>query len=336
MSSRGDWLAGKRVLLTGGHGFLGSRIAERLAGASCELLTPRHAELDLVNQEQTFRYVEAARPDLVIHCAAFYGGMRIHEIVPGRVYYENLMMGTNLMEAARRSGVRKWVSVGSDCAYPGYLDKEVLSEDDLWSGPPHETALGYGAVKRILWVQGVAYRKASGFNAIYVIPTNMYGPGDDFDFHSSHVVAALIRRVVEAKAADAPSIEVWGSGRPTRNFLYVEDAAEGILRAAERYDGADPLNLTTREGHSVRELVETIQDLIGYGGRIDWNTARPDGQLHKLLDVSRMRRVLGWEPQCSLREGLARTIEWYCRNKAAADAQHKLPDEIVGHHSRAL
>ena len=323
MSDQGP-LAGQTLLLTGGHGFLGSHIVDRLAATPLRVARPHRADVDFVDQRAAFDYLDRLRPDLVIHTAAWYGGMRIHELHPARIYYENLMMGTNLLEAARRSGVKKFVTIGSDCAYPGYLPKDVLKEEDLWSGPPHETALDYGVVKRILSVQGWAYQKEYGFNAIFLIPTNMYGPRDTFEFESAHVVGALIRRFVEADAANAPTVEVWGTDRPVRNFLYVEDAAEGIVRALQRYDGTTPLNLTTSEGRSVRELAETIRELVGYRGEIVWNTARPDGQLKKVLDVSRMRQALDWEPQVTLREGLERTIAWYRGHKALADSKKKI------------
>lgn len=317
-------LAGKTVLLTGGHGFLGSHLADRLSAMPLRLVRPRRADVDFIDQRATFDYLGRLRPDIVIHCAAWYGGMRIHELHPGRIYYENLMMGTNLLEAARRSGVKKFVTIGSDCAYPGDLPKDVLTEEDLWSGPPHESALDYGVVKRVLSVQGWAYRKEYGFNAIFLIPTNMYGPRDTFEFESAHVVGALIRRFVEAEAAEVPTVEVWGTGRPVRNFLYVEDAAEGIVRATQRYDDTAPLNLTTSEGRSVRELAETIRDLVGYRGEVVWNTSRRDGQLKKILDVSRMRQALDWEPRVTLREGLERTIAWYRSHKTLADSKKRI------------
>lgn len=314
----------KKILVTGGAGFLGSHIAEILARYKCQLFLPRRAEVDFISQATTFNYLETIRPDIVIHCAAYYGGMVIHERHPGKIYYENLVMGTNLIEAARLYGVKKFVIIGSDCAYPGYLQKEILTEEDLWAGAPHESALDYGIVKRILSIQGWAYKKEYGFNSIYLIPTNMYGPRDNYDFDSSHVVGALIRRFVEAKMQKAPTVEVWGSGKPTRNFLYVEDAATGIILATEKYNDVSPMNLTTTQGNTVRELAEAIKDMTGYTGEIVWNTSRPDGQLKKILDVSKMKAALNWEPRYSLHEGLKRTVAWYIQNKELADSKKKV------------
>lgn len=308
------------MLVTGGAGFLGSHIVERLKERGAEVFVPRRAEYDLTDRMQAERCFADAKPQIVIHCAAFYGGMRMHELYPAKIYYENLVMGAHLMEVARLSGVEKFVSAGTDCSYPGYLDKEVLSEDDLWMGLPHETALDYGIAKKILAIQGWAYRKQYDFHAIHVILTNMYGPRDAFHPDKSHVVAALIRKFVEAKRAGKDSIEVWGSGKPTRNFLYVDDAAFGLLLATEKYDDVAPLNVTTDGGFTVRELAETIAKLIGFTGRIVYNTSRPDGQMKKILDVSRMKQVLGWMPQTSLEEGLRKTIRWHEEHETEAYA----------------
>lgn len=315
-----DFFHGKSILVTGGAGFLGSRVVELLKERGAKVFVPRRAEYDLTDRNQVERCFTAAKPQLVIHCAAFYGGMRTHELYPAKIYYENLVMGAHLMEVARLRGVEKFVSVGTDCSYPGYLDKEVLSEDDLWGGLPHETALDYGLVKKMLAIQGWAYRKQYGFRAIHIILTNMYGPRDAFHPDKSHVVAALIRKFVEAKLENKDTVEIWGSGRPTRNFLYVEDAAHGLLLAAEKYDDAAPLNVTTENGNTVRELAETIAMLTGFFGRLEYNTTRPDGQMKKILDVSRMKRVLGWAPQISLEEGLRKTVRWYEEHKTEADA----------------
>jgi nucleoside-diphosphate-sugar epimerase len=315
-----DFFSGKTVLVTGGAGFLGSYIVERLTERGAEVFVPRRAQYDLADRLQVEHCFVDAKPQIVIHCAAFYGGMRMHELYPAKIYYENLVMGAHLMEVARLSGVEKFVSAGTDCSYPGYLNKDVLSEDDLWNGAPHETALDYGLAKKALAIQGWAYRKQYDFHAIHVILTNMYGPRDAFHPDKSHVVAALIRKFIEAKRADKNSVEVWGSGKPTRNFLYVEDAADGLLLATEKYDDTAPMNVTTDGGSTVRELAETIAKLTGFSGRLEYNTTRPDGQMKKILDVSRMKQVLGWAPQTSLEDGLRKTIRWYEEHKAEADA----------------
>lgn len=318
-----NYFANKKVLVTGGTGFLGSQITKRISPLASLVVTPHRSEVDFTNQAATRSYLMSNKFDVIIHCAAFYGGMAIHEKYPGRIYYENLIMGTNLIEGARLSSVAKFVIISSDCAYPGYLNKEVLSEDDLWSGPPHETALDYGVVKRVLSVHSWAYRKEYGLNSIFLIPTNMYGPNDNFDFGSSHVVGALIRRFVEAKQNNAPAVEIWGSGAPTRNFLYVEDAADGVILATETYNNVAPMNLTTSEGATVKELAEIIKEVVGFDGEMRWNTAKPDGQMKKILDVTRMKSLLNWEPRYSLRHGLEVTIDWYLKNKAMADRKKK-------------
>lgn len=318
-----NYFDNKKVLVTGGTGFLGSQITKRISPLASLVATPHRSEVDFTNQAKTQLYLMSNKFDIIIHCAAFYGGMAIHEKYPGRIYYENLIMGANLIEGARLGSVSKFVIISSDCAYPGYLDKEVLSEDDLWNGPPHETALDYGVVKRVMSVHSWAYHKEYGLNSIFLIPTNMYGPNDNFDFGSSHVVGALIRRFVEAKDSGASFVEMWGSGIPTRNFLYVEDAADGIVMATEKYNDVAPMNLTTAEGSTVKELAEIIKDIVGYAGEMRWNTTKPDGQLKKILDVTKMKSILNWEPKYSLRQGLEKTITWYIANKAEADCKKK-------------
>ena len=329
-----NFFQNKKILITGGNGFLGSQIRERLLPRSGAIVTPHRSEVDFTRQAATEKYLAEQKFDIIIHCAAFYGGMAIHEKFPGNIYYENLMMSTNLIEAARVNKVAKFVIIGSDCAYPGYLNKDILVEEDFWTGPPHETALDYGIVKRILSVQSWAYKKQYGFHSIFLIPTNMYGPGDNFDFGSSHVVGALIRRFVEAKMDKMPFVEVWGTGAPTRNFLYVEDAANGIVLATEKYDDGAPMNLTTTNGCSVRELAEMIREVVVYQGEITWNTSKPDGQLKKILDVTKMKTKLGWEPRQTLRDGLQKTVTWYLAHKIEADRKKKvLYDQTLGNNS---
>ncbi len=318
MTSANSFWQNKRVLVTGGAGFLGSHLVDRLRPLGCEVIVPRKREYDFTRLEAAQACFTRHRPQMVIHCAAYYGGIWINQLYPGRIFYENLVMGANLMEAARQAGVEKYVQIGTACSYPGYLENE-LAEKDLWQGLPHETVVNYGMTKKILAIQGLAYRKQYGFHSIHLILTNLYGPRDTFHPDRSHVVAALIRKFVEARQAGAPEVEVWGTGRPIREFLYVEDCAEGILRAAERYDDTEPLNLGTGVGTSIRELAETMQEVSGYTGAIRWNTAKPDGQAKKILDVTRMRAALQWQPPTPLREGLARTVAWYTANKAEAD-----------------
>jgi len=308
----------KRVLITGGAGFLGSHIVDRLKTAGCEILVPRKAQYDFVKLEAADQCLDSFQPHIVIHCAAYYGGIWINQLYPGRIYYENLVMGANLMEAARKSGVEKFVQIGTACSYPGYLENE-LSEKDLWNGLPHETVVNYGMTKKVIAIQAQAYKKQYGLNSIHLILTNLYGPRDTFHPDRSHVVAALIRKFVEAKVAGASEVEVWGTGKPIREFLYVDDCAAGIIRATEVYNDLEPMNLGTGIGTSIRELAETIQEVSQFAGEIRWNASKPDGQMKKILDISKMKAALKWQPGTTLRQGLAKTIEWYAANKEEAD-----------------
>jgi GDP-L-fucose synthase len=313
----GFW-TGKRTVVTGGSGFLGSHIVEALEERGAKVFVPRSLEYNLVLPEAARRLCKEHEPEIVIHGAAYYGGIWINQLYPGRIYYENLVMGAHVMEACRAAGVEKLVVLGTACAYPGYLEG-YLAEKELWAGLPHETVMNYGIAKRVLAVQGVAYRKQYDFHSIHLILTNLYGPRDTFNPTRSHVVSALIRKFVEAAQAGAPHVEVWGTGRPIREFLYVADCAEAIVRAAEVYDDVLPLNIGTGVGTSIHELAELIQERTGYSGEIYWNHGKPDGQLQKVLDVSRMRGLLQWSPPTSLREGLNKTIAWYVANKDSAD-----------------
>lgn len=311
----------KKILITGGSGFLGRHIIERLKNCNCEILAPRKKECDFIYRWQAKNYLEEHRPDIVLHLAAYYGGLKIHDQYPAKIFYENLMMNTNLMHYSFESGVKKFVSMGSDCSYPGYMNKEILTEEDLWAGPVHQTTQNYGYLKKMNSVMGWTYKKQYGFNSIHLILTNMFGPGDKFDPLSSHVVAALIKKFVEAKKDNLPSVEIWGTGKPTRQFLYVEDAADGILLATEKYNSTEPMNLSTRLGaRTIGELAETIKKISGYEGELIYNTQKPDGQMKKILDVSKMIGELGWEPKTSLEDGLKKTIEWYFNNKEKAGA----------------
>jgi GDP-L-fucose synthase len=318
---RGFW-SGKRVTVTGGAGFLGQHVVKRLRSFGAEVFVPRKRDYDLTTLDGCLRCLLEHPCSALIHAAAYYGGIGINVNEPGRLYYTNLVMGANLMEAARLAKVRKVVNIGTACSYPGYLEGR-LKEEDLWNGPCHASVVNYGLTKKMLAVQGQAYKKQYGLDSIHLILTNLYGPGDSYNPARSHVVAALVRKWVEADMQKAPSIEVWGTGRPVREFIYVEDCADAIVLAAERYeDVALPLNIGTGIGTSIRELVETINDVTGYAGKIAWNTEKPDGAAMKVLDVTRMTQALdGWTPPTALRDGLARTIPWYRANKAEADAK---------------
>lgn len=301
----------RRVLLTGGGGFLGGHLRERLERERpAALFAPRAAELDLRDAHAIERYLAEHKPDLVIHGAAAVGGIGANRAHPGRFFYENALMGIQLIEYARRAGVAKFVCLGTVCAYPKDTPTPFV-EDDIWDGYPEETNAPYGLAKKMLLVQLQAYRQEYGFNGIYLLPANLYGPRDNFDLQTSHVIPAIIRKFIEATGQGRDTVELWGDGSPTREFLYVSDAAEGIVLAAERYDDDQPVNLGTGEMVSIAELAGTIARLSGFEGRIVWNDALPGGQPRRQLDITRARERFGFQARVGLEEGLRRTIEWY-------------------------
>jgi len=306
-------LRGKKIVVTGGAGFVGSRVVEKLRLRGCppsSLVAVRKAEFDLVHEADVRRMYEAHRPDVVIHLAALVGGIGANRASPGSFFYENMVMGAMLMEHARQAGVEKFVAIGTICAYPKFTPVP-FREEDLWSGYPDETNAPYGLAKKMLLVQSQAYRAQYGFNSIYLLPVNLYGPGDSFDPQSSHVIPALIRKFVGAAERGEPSVEVWGTGRATREFLYVEDAAEGIVAAAERYDGPEPVNLGAGFEISIRDLAELIARLTGFTGPLIWNASLPDGQPRRCLDTSRAAAFFGFRATTPFDVGLRHTIDWY-------------------------
>jgi GDP-L-fucose synthase len=314
--------SGKRVTVTGGAGFLGEHLVKRLETYGAEVFVPRQRDYNLTTLDASLRCLLEHPCDVLFHAAAYYGGIGINVAEPAKLYYSNLVMGANLMEAARLAKVGKFVAIGTACSYPGYLEGH-LKESDLWAGPCHASVINYGLTKKMMAVQAQAYKKQYGLDSIHLILTNLYGPGDSYNPDRSHVVAALVRKWVEADMARAPSIEVWGTGKPVREFIYVEDCADAIVMAAEQYDDASmPLNLGTGIGTSIRELAETINAVTAYKGKLVWNADKPDGAAMKVLDVTRMKGVLdGWTPPTSLKDGLAKTIAWYRANKEEADAK---------------
>jgi len=292
---------------------VGTAVVERLRQRGCpagSIVVPRKADFDLVHETDVTRMYEAHRPQIVIHLAALVGGIAANRARPGDFYYENMVMGAMLMERARLSAVEKFVAIGTICAYPKFTPVP-FREEDLWSGYPEETNAPYGLAKKMLLVQAQAYRAQYGFNAIYLLPVNLYGPRDSFDPQSSHVIPALIRKFVEAVERGEAVVEVWGTGRATREFLYVDDAAEGIVSAAERYDGPEPVNLGAGFEISIRDLAELIARLTGFKGRLIWNTSLPDGQPRRCLDTSRAAAYFGFRAATPFEEGLRQTIEWY-------------------------
>src|SRR5437868_2680864 len=316
-----DFWKHKRVVVTGGAGFLGSHVVELLEKLGANVVIPRRKEYDLTTLEAALRCLQKFEPQVVIHSAAYYGGIGFNQLYPGKIFYENLVMGANVMEASRRAGVKKFVAIGTACSYPGYLEGE-LKEENLWDGPPHDSVINYGLTKKMMAVQGWAYKKQYDFDAIHLILTNLYGPRDTFQIERSHVVSALIKKFVDAKQEGHPEVEVWGTGKPIREFLYVEDCAEAIVLAAEYCHDSAPLNIGCGEGTSIRELVEHIQRITGWEGKLRWNTSKPDGQEKKILNVARMKAVLKWQPPTSLPQGLEKTIQWYVANKETADLRY--------------
>jgi len=306
----GFW-ADRRVTVTGGAGFLGSYVVERLRERGCrEVFVPRSQDYNLVEVTAVRRLFDDARPDLVIHLAARVGGIGANRANPGAFFYENLMMGAQLMEEARQRRVEKFVAVGTVCAYPKFTPVP-FSEEHLWNGYPEETNAPYGLAKKMLLVQAQAYRQQYAFNSIFLLPANLYGPGDHVHPEFSHVIPALIRKCVEARERKEDCIEVWGDGSPTREFLYAEDAAEAILLAAERYDGPDPMNVGSGMEISIKDLVHLVARLTDFRGEIVWDSSKPNGQPRRSLDTSRAEQLFGFRARTPFEEGLRRTIAWY-------------------------
>jgi len=310
-----SYLANKRICVTGGGGFLGQRVVNRLRESGCDnLFVVRRSEYDLVRGDDVERLYREIKPQLVIHLAAVVGGIGANRDNPGRFFYENIMMGVQLMEGARHHSVEKFVQLGTVCAYPKFA-RVPFKEDDLWNGYPEETNAPYGLAKKALLVQAQGYRQQYGLNAIYLLPVNLYGPGDNFDPASSHVIPALIKKCVDAVEHGASSIEVWGSGSATREFLHVDDAAEGIVLATEKYNGPEPINLGSGREISIRDLATLIANETGFRGEIIWDRSKPDGQPRRALDVSRAIELLNFRAQTDFVDGLRRTIEWYRENR---------------------
>ena len=302
---------GKRVVVTGGAGFLGSFVVDALVRQGCPApFVPRSRDYDLRKEAAIVRMLQDARPELIIHLAGVVGGIGANRENPGLFFYDNLMMGVQLIHEAWKADVSKMVGAGTICAYPKFTPVP-FREDDLWNGYPEETNAPYGLAKKMLLVQSQAYRRQYGFNSIFLVPVNLYGPGDDFDPRTSHVIPALISKCMDATAGGASEVTVWGTGSATREFLYVEDAAEAIVLAAERYDGEEPVNVGAGHEISIRDLVQLVAKLTGFSGRIVWDPSKPDRQPRRMLDTSRAERAFGFVARTSLDEGLRTTVEWY-------------------------
>lgn len=306
-----SYFSSKRIAVTGGAGFLGRSVVDKLRERGCvDPFVPRSADFDLRQDDGVREFLQTARPQVLIHLAAVVGGIGANRENPGRFLYENLIMGTRLIEESRKAGVEKFVCVGTICAYPKFTEVP-FREETLWDGYPEETNAPYGLAKKMLLVQLQAYRQQYGFNGVYLLPVNLYGPGDNFDPASSHVIPALVRKCVEARREGRDRIDCWGTGRATREFLYVDDCAEGILLATERYDDADPVNLGSGGEISIHDLAVRIAALTGYDGRLEWDATKPDGQPRRMLDTTRARERFGFVAATALEDGLSGTIQWF-------------------------
>ncbi|MDN4093881.1 GDP-L-fucose synthase [Brevibacillus agri] len=308
-------LSDKRIVVTGGAGFLGKHVLSQLQARHCQhVFVPRSREFDLRKEDDIVHMLQTFAPDIIIHLAAVVGGIGANQKNPGKFFYDNLMMGTQLMEQARLFGVKKFVAIGTICSYPKFA-AVPFREEDLWSGYPEETNAPYGLAKKMMLVQSQAYREQYGFNSIYLLPVNLYGPHDNFDLESSHVIPAIIRKCLEAKEQNRDEIVLWGTGNVTREFIYVEDAARAIVLATQHYDSSDPVNIGSGEEMTIRELAETIQKLCGYEGRIVWDASKPDGQPRRKLATDKATAAFGFTASTPLLSGLQQTIDWYRRHR---------------------
>lgn len=315
------YFTNKRIVITGGGGFVGSHIAQILTKYRCKVFIPRTRDgWDFRRLDKCMAYLKQTRPDIVINCAANQGGVAYHIGKQADLFYDNILMGTFLMYASMRSGVKKFVNVVAGCAYPGYLTKEELNEEDFWSGWLHESIFSYGFPRKATTVYGLALKKQHNFNSIHLIMANMYGPGEHFHPQQSKALAALVKKIYEAKKNNEPTVTVWGTGKPTRDWLYVKDGVAAIVRATAAYDDVEPLNIATGVGISIARLAETIKKVVGYKGKLVYDSTKPEGALHKTFGIGKMKKVLRWVPKTPLEKGIQETVDWFDKHYSYAIA----------------
>lgn len=305
----------KKIVIAGGGGFVGNHIAEKLKEYDCKIFIPRTKDgWNFTSIKKCLTYFKRTKPDIVINCAANQGGIAYHVGRQADLFLDNILMGIYLMQASQQVGVKKFVNIVAGCSYPGYTENKEMNEDEYWNGKLHESIFSFGFPRKASTVYGLALKKQYNFNSIHLIMANMFGPGEHFNPGQSKALAALIKKIYEAKKMDLPTVEVWGTGKPTRDWLYVKDGAEAILRATAVYDDAEPLNIASGVGISIAKLAETIKKVVGYKGKLVYNTSKPDGALHKTFSVKKMKKVLGWVPSTPIEKGIKETVEWFDKN----------------------
>jgi GDP-L-fucose synthase len=310
-----DFFSGKKITVPGGNGFLGTYITKILSEKGASVFVPKHSKgWDFTKREDCARLFRQDNFDMVINCAAFQGGIGFHRGRENDIFYNNLLMGTFLLQGAQRAGVKKFVNIVAGCAYPGYLEKDELNEEDFWNGPVHDSIMSYGYARKTSVIQGMTLRKQHNFNSIHLILANMYGPGEHFNPQQSKALAGLIKKFYDAKKSKLPEVEVWGTGKPVRDWLYVRDGADGILRAAEVYNDIEPLNIASGFGISISDLAQLIKNIIGFEGKTVYNTEKPDGALKKIFGVRKMKEKLSWLPVTTLEQGIKETVAWLDKN----------------------